>query len=78
MILTFLRVLEIRGTALRVVLPALVLTFPSLTGNFCFMFTSAAYAWSFFLAAVLTSSLTITKDPRSPNGSIVLTFPPSW
>ena len=47
-----LRVLEIRGTALRVVLPALVLTFPSLTGNFCFMFTSAAYAWSFFLAAL--------------------------
>ena len=47
-----LRVLDIRGAALRVVLPALILTFPSLTGNFCFMFTSAAYAWSFFLAAL--------------------------
>ena len=47
-----LRVLDIKGTALRVVLPALVLTFPSLTGNFCFMFTSAAYAWSFLLAAL--------------------------
>ena len=33
-------------------LPALIVSFPSLTGNFCFMFTSSAYAWSFFLAVL--------------------------
>ncbi len=47
-----LRALRIRGTALRLLLPALVLSFPSLTGNFCFMFTAAPYAWSFFLTVL--------------------------
>ena len=47
-----LRVLGIRGTALRLVLPALITSFPSLTGNFCFMFTAAPYAWSFFLTSL--------------------------
>ena len=42
--------LRIRDGALRIVLPALIVSFPSLTGNFCFMFTAAPYAWSFFLA----------------------------
>ena len=47
-----LNTLDIRSRALRLVLPALIVSFPSLTGNFCFMFTSAAYAWSFLLAAL--------------------------
>ena len=47
-----LKTLGIRSPVLRVLLPGLIMSFPSLTGNFCFMFTSAAYAWSFFLAAL--------------------------
>ena len=47
-----LRTLDIRSAALRILLPGMIVCFPSLTGNFCFMFTSAAYAWSFFLAAL--------------------------
>lgn len=47
-----LNMLGIRSNALRVALPAVVTSFPSLTGNFCFMFTSSAYAWSFFLAVL--------------------------
>ena len=44
--------LHIRDKALRLVLPALLVSFPSLTGNFCFMFTAAPYAWSFFLTVL--------------------------
>lgn len=47
-----LKILDIRTPAMRILLPALVVSFPSLTGNFCFMFTSSAYAWSFFLAVL--------------------------
>ena len=47
-----LKTLDIRTSGLRIVLPALIVSFPSLTGNFCFMFTSSAYAWSFFLAVL--------------------------
>ena len=47
-----LRILDLRSTAMRILLPALVTGFPSLTGNFCFMFTSAPYAWAFFLAVL--------------------------
>ena len=46
-----LRTLDMRSRSLRILLPALIVSFPSLTGNFCFMFTSSAYAWSFFLTA---------------------------
>ena len=47
-----LRILEIQRPALRLLLAALVTTFPSLTGTFCFMFTSSAYAWAFLLAVL--------------------------
>ncbi|MCR5576202.1 MAG: glucosyltransferase domain-containing protein [Oscillospiraceae bacterium] len=47
-----LQILDIRRPGLRLLTAALVTTFPSLTGNFCFMFTSAPYAWSFFLAVL--------------------------
>ena len=47
-----LRFLDIRRPALQALLAALVVSFPSLTGNFCFMFTAAPYAWSFFLTAL--------------------------
>lgn len=47
-----LKILDIRAPLLRLLLPALIVSFPSLTGNFCFMFTSAPYAWAFFLATL--------------------------
>ena len=47
-----LQILDIRRPGLQLLTAALVTTFPSLTGNFCFMFTSAPYAWSFFLAVL--------------------------
>ena len=45
-----LQILDLRRPRLQMLMAALVTTFPSLTGNFCFMFTSAPYAWSFLLA----------------------------
>ena len=47
-----LKTLDIHTRPMRILLPAIVATFPSLTGNFCFMFTSSAYAWSFFLTCL--------------------------
>jgi len=47
-----LKTLDIHTEAMRILLPTLVVSFPSLTGNFCFMFTSSAYAWSFFLTCL--------------------------
>ena len=37
-----LKILDIRAPLSRLLLPALIVSFPSLTGNFCFMFTSSA------------------------------------
>ena len=47
-----LETLGVRSRVLRILLPAVIVSFPSLTGNFCFMFTAAPYAWSFFLTAL--------------------------
>ena len=47
-----LHILDLRRPGVRMLTAALVTTFPSLTGNFCFMFTSAPYAWSFLLAVL--------------------------
>ena len=47
-----LRFLGIRSRFWQGLLAALVVTFPSLTGNFCFMFTAAPYAWAFCLTAL--------------------------
>lgn len=46
------KLLDIRSKPLQALLGMLVLSFPSLTGNFCFMFTSSAYALSFLLAVL--------------------------
>lgn len=46
------KILNIRSKPLQAILGMLVLSFPSLTGNFCFMFTSAPYALSFFMAVL--------------------------
>ena len=47
-----LRVLKISSPLLQIILVAVVVSFPSLTGTYCFMFTSASYGLSFFLAAL--------------------------
>lgn len=47
-----LRVINVRFRLFQGLLAALVISFPSLTGNFCFMFTSTAYAWAFLLAVL--------------------------
>lgn len=66
-----LRLLDICPTSLRILLPALIVSFPSLTGNFCFMFTASAYAWSFFLA-VLAVYLFRDGEPRRGIYSVIL------
>lgn len=59
---TALRVLKIRSKPMQLLLAMLVLSFPTLTGNFCFMFTSTAYALAFFL--VMTSLELYLKGGR--------------
>ena len=49
---TAVRILGLRSKPMQALLGMLVLSFPALTGNFCFMFTSAAYALAFFLAVI--------------------------
>ena len=44
------RILSIRSKPLQALLGALMLAFPSVTGTFCFMFTSSAYALAFLFA----------------------------
>ena len=46
---TALRMLKLRSKPMQALVAMLVLSFPALTGNFCFMFTSTAYALAFFL-----------------------------
>lgn len=47
-----LRLLEISSPVLEIILAAAVVSFPSLTGTYCFMFTSASYGLAFFLAVL--------------------------
>lgn len=47
-----LNVLDIRSGLMRLLLPAAVVSFPSLTGTFCFMFTSSAYGLAFLLSVL--------------------------
>lgn len=47
-----LRVLGIRSRLSQILLAAAVVSFPSLTGTYCFMFTSAAYGIAFILAVL--------------------------
>lgn len=47
-----LSILGIRSKLSQILLAAVVVTFPSLTGTYCFMFTSAAYGLAFLLAVL--------------------------
>ena len=51
------RLFEIKSPLMRVLLAGMIAAFPSQTGTFCFMFTSAPYALA-FLFAVLAAYLT--------------------
>lgn len=51
-----IRLFDIRGALTRVLLAGMIVSFPSQTGTFCFMFTSAPYALA-FLFAVLAAFL---------------------
>lgn len=46
------RMLEIKSKTMQALTGVLVLSFPSLTGTFCFMFTSSSYALAFLLAVL--------------------------
>ncbi|MGI5977760.1 MAG: glucosyltransferase domain-containing protein [Candidatus Limivicinus sp.] len=47
-----IRIFEIRSGLLRVLLAGIIVSFPSETGVFCFMFTSSAYALSFLFSVL--------------------------
>ena len=59
-----LRLFNIKHPFMRALLPALVISFPSLTGTFCFMFTSSAYAVA-FLFAVAAAWVFVNVKKRS-------------
>ena len=66
-----LGLLRIRPGLPRLLLAALVVSFPALTGNFCFMFTSAPYAWAFLLA-VLAAALFARRGWRRALAGVAL------
>ena len=45
-----IRLFDIRGRLIQILLACMITVFPSLTGTFCFMFTSSAYALAFLMA----------------------------
>lgn len=51
------RLLELKSGPVQAIVGALVLSFPSLTGTFCFMFTSSSYALAFLLAVLAAYEL---------------------
>ena len=50
-----IRTYEIKGKLIRILLAGMIIVFPSLTGTFCFMFTSSAYALSFLFTVISVS-----------------------
>ena len=47
-----IRAFEIKGKLMRILLAGMITVFPSLTGTYCFMFTSSAYALAFLFTVV--------------------------
>ena len=56
-----IKTFEIKGKLIRILLAGMITVFPSLTGTFCFMFTSSSYALAFLLT-VLSVSLVYKKS----------------
>ncbi len=67
-------VLEIKSKPLQVILGALVLSFPSLTGTFCFMFTAAPYALAFLLSVLAAYGLKRESLPGYALAAVCLIF----
>lgn len=65
-------VLCVKGKTMQVLIPAVVLTFPSLTGTFCFMFTSSAYALSFLLSVLAVYEFTRGGRLHLPIGACMM------
>ena len=65
---------EIRGRAAQALLGAAVAAFPALTGNFCYMFTSAPYALAILLAVVSVRLLALGGRRRCALGVVLLAF----
>jgi len=66
------KLLDIRSRTMQALMGALVLTFPSLTGTFCFMFTSSAYALAFLLAVAAVYEFQRGGIARHAAGALML------
>ena len=64
--------LELKSPALRLLSAAIVISFPTMTGIFCFMFTSSAYAWAFLLAVLSVAVLRRGSKGRLARGLVLL------
>ena len=53
---------EINGKLMRILLAGMITVFPSLTGTYCFMFTSSAYALSFLFATISVTAFCKEKS----------------
>ena len=69
-----LELLDIRSGPLQALCAALVVSFPSLTGIFCFMFTSSAYACSFLLSVLAVAAARRGGLPMACLGALLLTL----
>ncbi len=65
------RLFEIKSPLMRVLLAGMIVAFPSQTGTFCFMFTSAPYALA-FLFAVLAAYLACRGGKRGCIAAVLL------
>jgi len=68
------KLLGIRSGTMQALMGAMVLTFPSLTGTFCFMFTSSAYALAFLLATAAVCEFQRGGVGRCAAGALMLIF----
>ena len=67
-----IRLFDIKGGLIKVLLAGMIVSFPSETGTFCFMFTSTAYALSFLL--VVTAAYVFCRGVklRAPVACLLL------
>ena len=66
------RILGIQSKPLQALLGALMLAFPSVTGTFCFMFTSSAYALAFLFAVGSVYVYMFARKLRLPLSVLLL------
>ena len=64
-------IFSVTNKALRILIPAVIITFPSLIGTFAYMFTSASYGLAFFTAVLAVFCL---KNERGISAFIAMVF----